>query len=76
MRQPNVECARNRLKKPASEEETGEVRAIRSYMLRPGDAHVYDEGDLHMPKRTGPTSLLRIEGVDMSQVKRLRYRAI
>ena len=61
---------------PASEEVPGKVKEVRSYHLRPGDAHVYDEGDLHMPKRTGPTSLLRIEGTDMSKVKRLRYEAV
>ena len=61
---------------PASEDAPGKVKAVRSYHLRPGDAHVYDEGDLHEPKRTGPTSLLRVEGTDMSKVKRLRYEAV
>lgn len=54
----------------------GTVRATRSYHLRPGDAHVYNEGDLHAPRRDGPTALLRIEGTDMSKVKRLRYDAV
>ena len=61
---------------PASAEVAGKVRALRSYSLRPGDAHVYDEGDLHAPARTGPTCLLRIEGTDMSKVKRLSYEAV
>ena len=39
-------------------------------------AHVYNEGDLHAPRRDGPTALLRIEGTDMSKVKRLRYEAV
>lgn len=61
---------------PASENTPGKVRALRTYHLRPGDAHVYETGALHAPTRTGPTSLLRIEGTDMSKVKRLRYEAV
>jgi len=60
----------------ASPDTPGTVRATRSYQLRPGDAHVYNEGDLHAPRRDGPTALLRIEGTDMSKVKRLRYEAV
>ena len=60
----------------ASPDTPGTVRATQSYQLRPGDAHVYNEGDLHAPRRDGPTALLRIEGTDMSKVKRLRYEAI
>lgn len=54
----------------------GKVRATRSYQLQPGDAHVYNEGDLHAPVRTGPTSLIRIEGLDMSTIKRRRYEVV
>ncbi|MFY0692167.1 MAG: hypothetical protein JXR14_09640 [Paracoccaceae bacterium] len=61
---------------PAREDAPGQVRATRSYHLRPGDAYVYEVGDLHAPTRTGPTSLLRIEGTDMSKVKRLSYEAV
>ena len=60
----------------ATPDTPGTVRATRSYHLRPGDAHVYNEGDLHAPRRDGPTALLRIEGTDMSKVKRLRYDAV
>ena len=60
----------------ASPDTPGTVRATQSYQLRPGDAHVYNEGDLHAPRRDGPTALLRIEGTDMSKVKRLRYEAV
>ena len=58
---------------PDSADNPGKVRATRSYRLRPGDAHVYNEGDLHAPVRSGPTSLLRIEGTDMSKITRRRY---
>ena len=62
--------------KPASEDRPGKVKPVRTYRLYPGDAHVYNEGDLHAPARSGPTSLLRIEGMDMSKVKRLRYESV
>ena len=57
----------------ASNEKTGKVRISRTYSLTPGVAHVYNEGDLHPPTRDGPSSLVRIEGTDMSKVKRFRY---
>ena len=60
---------------PASEDKAGRVKPLRTYMLRPGDAHVYEPGALHSPRRTAPTSLLRVEGTDMSQVNRLRFEA-
>ena len=60
----------------AAQDTPGTVRATRTYLLRPGDAHVYNEGDLHAPRRDGPTALIRIEGTDMTKVKRLRYEAI
>ncbi|MDC1383038.1 hypothetical protein N8500_06085 [Candidatus Puniceispirillum sp.] len=57
----------------ASIEKIGKVRISRTYSLTPGVAHVYNEGDLHSPTRDGPTSLIRIEGTDMSKVSRFRY---
>lgn len=60
----------------AAPDAPGTVRATRTYQLRPGDAHVYNEGDLHAPRRDGPTALIRIEGTDMTKVKRLRYEAV
>ena len=59
--------------KDAYADRPGKVQVSRTYSLTPGIAHVYNEGDLHSPTRVGPTSLVRIEGTDMSQVKRLRY---
>jgi hypothetical protein len=58
---------------PATVETPGKVVLSRTYRLCPGDVHVYNEGSLHAPSRTGPTSLVRVEGIDMSKVKRLRY---
>ncbi|MBX2885334.1 MAG: hypothetical protein KTR32_35595 [Granulosicoccus sp.] len=61
---------------PDTEEIPGKVRATRTYTLHPGDAHVYHEGDLHAPVRSGPTSLVRIEGQDLSKIKRRRYETV
>jgi predicted metal-dependent enzyme (double-stranded beta helix superfamily) len=59
----------------AAEGKPGKVRHVRSYRLTPGVAHVYNEGDLHSPRREGPTQLIRIEGTDMAKVRRLAYQA-
>jgi hypothetical protein len=61
------------LVEPATEAKPGKVRVTRSYALTPGVAHVYNEGDLHAPRRDGPTRLLRFEGTNMDKVSRLKY---
>jgi len=58
---------------PATEQQPGKVRHVRTYSLKPGMAHVYNEGDLHSPRREGPTRLIRIEGTNMDKVRRLKY---
>ena len=60
----------------AAEGKPGKVRHVRSYPLKPGMAHVYNEGDLHSPRRDGPTRLIRIEGTNMERVKRLAYQKV
>ena len=60
----------------ATDDTPGKVTLNKTYQMRPGDAYLYDEGVLHAPIRTKPTSLLRIEGTDMSKVRRLRYEQI
>jgi predicted metal-dependent enzyme (double-stranded beta helix superfamily) len=60
----------------ATESRPGKVRHVRSYPLKPGMAHVYNEGDLHSPRRDGPTRLIRIEGTNMDRVKRLAYEKV
>ncbi|HVZ44044.1 MAG TPA: hypothetical protein VHA82_09550 [Ramlibacter sp.] len=64
------------LVEPATPERPGQVRAVRTYALAPGDAHVYNEGDLHAPSRTGPTRLIRIEGTNMDRVVRAKYECV
>ena len=57
----------------AAPDKPGKVRLATSYTLKPGMAHVYNEGDLHSPRREGPTRLIRIEGTNMDKVRRLAY---
>jgi hypothetical protein len=42
----------------------------------PGNAYLYNEGDLHSPRRRGPTQLIRIEGMNMDRIKRLKFEAV
>lgn len=57
---------------PASGDQPAKVKLGRKYKLVPGDAHVYNEGDVHAPYRDKPTRLIRIEGVDTMNVKRTK----
>lgn len=61
---------------PAAEGRPGKARRVRDYVLRPGDAHLYEPGVLHSPRRDGATRLLRIEGMNMDRVRRLPYEAV
>jgi hypothetical protein len=61
------------LVEPATEDKPGKVRRKKTYSLKPGMAHLYNEGDLHSPKRVGTSGLIRIEGRNMEKVKRLAY---
>lgn len=54
----------------------GKVRKLREYTLTPGMAHVYNEGDMHAPRRSGPNRLVRIEGTNLEQVPRVKYEAV
>ena len=60
----------------ASAEKPGKVRRIKTYALKPGMACLYNEGQLHSPRREGATRLIRIEGLNMDKVKRLRYEPV
>ena len=61
---------------PAGEGVTGKARPVRDYKLTPGDAYVYNEGDLHSPRRAGSTKLIRIEGVNVEKIKRYPYQRV
>jgi hypothetical protein len=61
---------------PASEGHVGKVKLRRNYTLSPGMAYVYNEGDLHSPRRDGPTRLIRIEGRDVTKIRRYAYERV
>jgi hypothetical protein len=61
---------------PAAEGSPGKVRRARVYTLKPGMAHIYNEGHVHSPKRVSTTGLLRIEGKNTQKMKRLAYKAV
>ena len=56
--------------------EPGTVEAARVYPLAPGDAYLYNQGDVHSPERTGETRLIRIEGVNMDGQPRCWYDGV
>src|SRR5712672_679299 len=60
----------------ASADRLGKARPVRDYKLRPGDAYVYNEGDLHSPRRDGATRLIRIEGKNVETIKRYPYQRV
>jgi predicted metal-dependent enzyme (double-stranded beta helix superfamily) len=61
---------------PASENEPGKVKLRREYTLSPGMAYVYNEGDLHSPRRADTTRLIRIEGRDVTKIRRFAYERV
>jgi hypothetical protein len=61
---------------PAAEGRPGKVRRARSYTLEPGSVHLYNEGDVHSPRRDAATKLIRIEGRNMDGVRRLVYESV
>lgn len=52
------------------------VEPVKTYTLVPGDAHFYDIGAVHSPKRDEPTNLLRIEGENLDNVERSNIEPI
>jgi hypothetical protein len=63
------------LQKPANGQ-PGKVEKLRTYKMQPGDACVYNEGVLHSPRREADTRLIRIEGQDLTKVKRDKFEAV
>ena len=63
-----------KLKAPEGEE-PGIVEPVKVYELKPGAAHLYNEGELHSPRRETDTKLIRVEGRNLAGVKRDRYVA-
>lgn len=61
---------------PATPDTPGRVRATRSYTLTPGMAFMYNPGELHAPARAGSTRLIRIEGIDVSKITRMKFDVV
>ena len=49
------------------------VRPLKTYSLKPGDVYLYNEGDIHSPRREASTRLIRVEGINMDGVQRNWY---
>ena len=62
-----------RLIEAADGDKPGRVERTDTYRLEPGQSRIYQKGDIHAPKRNGPTRLIRIEGRNMDTVKRDWY---
>ncbi len=54
----------------------GLVEPLKVYELKPGMAVVYNESDIHSPRREAPTRLIRIEGKNLDGVKRDPYEPV
>jgi predicted metal-dependent enzyme (double-stranded beta helix superfamily) len=52
------------------------VEPVRTYVMKPGDAHLYDVADVHSPRREAPVKLIRIEGRNLDHVKRSNIKAM
>ena len=51
------------------------VEPVKTYTLVPGDAHFYDVGVVHSPKREDSTRLVRIEGANLDHITRSNIAA-
>jgi hypothetical protein len=63
------------VKKMPENGEPGIVEPVKTYEMTPGDAVLYDIGDVHSPRREDSTRLIRIEGTDMKKITRDKYEA-
>ena len=61
--------------RPGDGEAPALVEPVRTYRLARGDAHFYDVGDVHSPRRDGPTRLVRVEGANLDRVTRSNIKA-
>jgi hypothetical protein len=64
-----------RIVRPGSGAEPTLVEPERTYLMHPGDAHLYDVGAVHSPRRETPVKLVRIEGQNLDRVQRSNIKA-
>ena len=72
----STEMVDYRLVEKPSDGAPGRVEHVETYTLEPGDARVYQKGDIHSPKREDSTKLIRVEGVNMDTVKRGKFKVV
>jgi len=65
-----------RLVEPAIDGKPARAEKTKTYRMQPGDAHLYDIGDVHSPRRDAPTKLIRIEGEDTEKIQRTPIQAV
>ena len=46
------------------------VEEVKTFVMKPGDAHFYDAGEVHAVDRKAPVKLIRIEGANLDHIKR------
>jgi predicted metal-dependent enzyme (double-stranded beta helix superfamily) len=68
-----TEMTEYRMLQPAEDDNPGKVEVAKSYRLDPGMAVAYQAGQIHAPRREGETRLIRIEGSDVTKIKRAAY---
>lgn len=59
-----------------TDSQPGTVRHVRDYTLTPGMAYVYEPGELHSPRRNTSTTLIRMEGLDVSKIRRAPFISV
>jgi len=65
-----------RIVEPPADGRPGKVALSRVYEMKPGDAFLYDIGDVHAPRRMSSSRLIRIEGCDTMKVQRTPLMAV
>jgi predicted metal-dependent enzyme (double-stranded beta helix superfamily) len=68
-----TEMTEYRMLAPAEDDSPGKAEPTENYRLAPGMAVAYEVGQIHSPKRVGETRLIRIEGKNVTKLKRATY---